>query len=58
MTSAHAEEARSINALVHAFAGERVKPRAAEIDAGGEFPWDLVGRLGDPSRRRRAGSRA
>jgi alkylation response protein AidB-like acyl-CoA dehydrogenase len=42
MTTADAEEARSIKALVHAFAEERVKPRAAEIDASGEFPWDLV----------------
>src|SRR5712692_3234142 len=32
---------------VRAFARERVKPRAAEIDRTGEFPFDLVKQMGE-----------
>jgi len=33
---------KMIMETVRAFARERVRPRAAEIDRTGEFPWDLV----------------
>ena len=36
------DEQREIRGLVRALARERVAPRAAEIDASGEFPWDMV----------------
>jgi alkylation response protein AidB-like acyl-CoA dehydrogenase len=36
------EEQREIRDLVRRLARERVAPRAAEIDAGHEFPWDVV----------------
>ncbi len=32
---------------VRAFARDRVKPRAAEIDRTGQFPWDLVKQMGE-----------
>jgi alkylation response protein AidB-like acyl-CoA dehydrogenase len=32
---------------VRAFARDRVKPRAADIDSTGEFPWDLVKEMGE-----------
>jgi alkylation response protein AidB-like acyl-CoA dehydrogenase len=32
---------------VRAFARDRVKPRAADIDRTGEFPWDLVKEMGE-----------
>jgi alkylation response protein AidB-like acyl-CoA dehydrogenase len=37
-----AEEQREIRDLVRRLARERVAPRAAEIDASHEFPWDVV----------------
>ena len=36
------EEQREIRELVRTLARERIAPRAAEIDATAEFPWDLV----------------
>jgi alkylation response protein AidB-like acyl-CoA dehydrogenase len=36
------DEQREIRGLVRALARERIAPRAAEIDASGEFPWDVV----------------
>jgi alkylation response protein AidB-like acyl-CoA dehydrogenase len=36
------EEQREIRELVRTLARERIAPRAAEIDASGEFPWDVV----------------
>jgi alkylation response protein AidB-like acyl-CoA dehydrogenase len=36
------DEQREIRELVRAIARERIAPRAAEIDASGEFPWDVV----------------
>jgi alkylation response protein AidB-like acyl-CoA dehydrogenase len=33
---------RELRDLVRTLARERIAPRAAEIDAGGEFPWDVV----------------
>jgi alkylation response protein AidB-like acyl-CoA dehydrogenase len=36
------DEQREIRRLVRALARERIAPRAAEIDASGEFPWDVV----------------
>ncbi len=36
------EEQRQIVDLVRLLARERIKPRAAEIDASHEFPWDIV----------------
>ena len=36
------DEQREVRELVRAFARERIAPRAAEIDASGEFPWDVV----------------
>ena len=36
------DEQREIRGLVRALARERIAPRAAEIDASGEFPWDMV----------------
>ena len=30
-----------LRAIVRELATERIAPRAAEIDAGSEFPWDL-----------------
>ena len=35
-------EQREIRDLVRTLARERIGPRAAEIDASGEFPWDIV----------------
>ena len=35
-------EQREIRELVRTLARERIAPRAAEIDASGEFPWDVV----------------
>src|ERR1700724_4505506 len=36
------EEQREIRDLVRQLARERIAPRAAEIDEGHEFPWDVV----------------
>jgi alkylation response protein AidB-like acyl-CoA dehydrogenase len=36
------DEQREIRELVRTLARERIAPRAAEIDATAEFPWDLV----------------
>jgi alkylation response protein AidB-like acyl-CoA dehydrogenase len=36
------EEQRELRGLVRTIARERVAPRAAEIDASHEFPWDIV----------------
>ena len=36
------EEQREIRELVRSLARERIAPRAAEIDASHEFPWDIV----------------
>jgi alkylation response protein AidB-like acyl-CoA dehydrogenase len=36
------EEQREIRDLVRTLARERIAPRAAEIDASHEFPWDVV----------------
>lgn len=36
------EEQRELRELVRQLAAERIAPRAAEIDASGEFPWDVV----------------
>ena len=36
------DEQREIRELVRALAGERIAPRAAEIDRTAEFPWDVV----------------
>jgi alkylation response protein AidB-like acyl-CoA dehydrogenase len=36
------DEQREIRDLVRTIARERIAPRAAEIDASGEFPWDVV----------------
>lgn len=35
------DEQRQVQAMVHDLCLERVAPRAAEIDASGEFPWDI-----------------
>ena len=35
-------EQRELRDLVRTLAQERVAPRAAEIDASHEFPWDIV----------------
>jgi alkylation response protein AidB-like acyl-CoA dehydrogenase len=39
------EEQRELRELVRQLAADRIAPRAAEIDASGEFPWDVVGVL-------------
>ncbi len=36
------DEQREIRELVRTIAREQIAPRAAEIDASGEFPWDVV----------------
>jgi alkylation response protein AidB-like acyl-CoA dehydrogenase len=36
------DEQREIRDLVRTLAGERIAPRAAEIDESHEFPWDVV----------------
>jgi alkylation response protein AidB-like acyl-CoA dehydrogenase len=36
------EEQREIRDLIRALSGERIAPRAAEIDKSSEFPWDVV----------------
>jgi alkylation response protein AidB-like acyl-CoA dehydrogenase len=36
------DEQREIRELVRTLARERIAPRAAEIDASGDFPWDMV----------------
>ena len=36
------DEQREIRELIRALARERIAPRAAEIDATAEFPWDMV----------------
>jgi len=36
------DEQQEIRDLVRTLARERVAPRAADIDKGGEFPWDMV----------------
>ena len=41
------DEQREIRDLVRTLARERIAPRAAEIDASGEFPWDMVELLRD-----------
>ncbi|HEY8677154.1 MAG TPA: acyl-CoA dehydrogenase family protein [Candidatus Dormibacteraeota bacterium] len=35
------DEQRQVQAMVHDLCLERVAPRAAQIDASGEFPWDI-----------------
>jgi alkylation response protein AidB-like acyl-CoA dehydrogenase len=35
-------EQRELRELVRTIAAEKVAPRAAEVDASGEFPWDVV----------------
>jgi len=37
------DEQRELRDLVRTLARERIAPRAAEIDASHEFPWDIVG---------------
>ena len=39
------EEQRELRELVRTVARERIAPRAAEIDASHEFPWDVVERF-------------
>ena len=39
------DEQRELRELVRQVAAERIAPRAAEIDASGEFPWDVVDAL-------------
>jgi alkylation response protein AidB-like acyl-CoA dehydrogenase len=34
------EEQREFRAVIRSFAEERIEPRAAEVDASGEYPWD------------------
>ncbi len=41
------DEEREILNLVRDFAREEVKPRAAEIDATGQYPADLVEKMAD-----------
>jgi alkylation response protein AidB-like acyl-CoA dehydrogenase len=41
------DEQREIRDLVRTLARERIAPRAAEIDAAAEFPWDMVELLRD-----------
>src|SRR4029453_4196634 len=36
------DEQREVRELVRTLARERIAPRAAEIDASHEFPWDVV----------------
>ena len=36
------DEQREILELVRVIAREKIRPRAAEIDASHEFPWDIV----------------
>ena len=36
------EDQRELRDLVRQVAAERVAPRAADIDASGEFPWDVI----------------
>jgi alkylation response protein AidB-like acyl-CoA dehydrogenase len=36
------DEQRELRDLVRTLARERIAPRAAEIDASHEFPWDVV----------------
>jgi alkylation response protein AidB-like acyl-CoA dehydrogenase len=36
------DQQRELRELVRTLAAERIAPRAAEIDATGEFPWDVV----------------
>jgi alkylation response protein AidB-like acyl-CoA dehydrogenase len=36
------DEQRELRQLVRTLAAEKIAPRAAEIDATGEFPWDVV----------------
>ncbi len=36
------DEQRELRDLVRQLARERIAPRAAEIDASHEFPWDVV----------------
>jgi alkylation response protein AidB-like acyl-CoA dehydrogenase len=46
-TEALSEEQREIRELIRELARERIAPRAAEIDARGEFPWDVKEVLAD-----------
>jgi alkylation response protein AidB-like acyl-CoA dehydrogenase len=41
------EEHRDLRATIRQLARERIAPRAAEIDATDEYPWDIRGLLGD-----------
>jgi butyryl-CoA dehydrogenase len=41
------EEQRAIQSLCREFARDEVKPRAEEIDANAEFPYDLVKKMAD-----------
>jgi acyl-CoA dehydrogenase len=41
------ETEQLIMETVRTFAQQRVKPRAAEIDRTGDFPWDLVKQMGE-----------
>jgi alkylation response protein AidB-like acyl-CoA dehydrogenase len=38
---------KMIMGTVRSFARDRVRPRAAEIDSTGQFPWDLVKQMGE-----------
>src|SRR5207302_8583326 len=42
-----ADEQRELRDLVRQLARERIAPRAAEIDASHEFPWDIVQLFGE-----------
>ena len=42
METVFSDEQREVLELVQALAHERIAPRAAEIDASHEFPWDIV----------------
>jgi alkylation response protein AidB-like acyl-CoA dehydrogenase len=46
-SATHVEEDRMILEMVRALARERVAPRAAEIDATGQFPWDMKALLAE-----------
>ena len=41
------EEQAAIRETCHDFAEQEIKPRAEEMDRTGEFPYDIVGKMGD-----------
>jgi len=41
------DEQSEIQALAHTFAEQEIRPVAAELDEGEEFPWDLVKKAGE-----------